>query len=163
MELENYTVYVDMDGVVADFDQGVNNITNGRYGDPDYSKSQMWRDIKYYNQYRDLFYETLPKKTDADQLMRFVDETFDTVIFLTATGTAFKGIAQQKRNWINSNYPGHKVITVVKTADKAVYANPSCILIDDRSKAIDPWVRAGGIGVLHDSTENTITKLNKLL
>ena len=46
--------------------------------------------------------------------------------------------------------------------DKAQYASPNAILIDDRSKAIDPWVDMGGIGILHTNTNNTIEQLKQI-
>lgn len=158
-----YTAYIDMDGVVADFDEKVRIITKGVSDTNDYSKNQMWKDIGYHNKFVEPFYETLPKKSDADALMKFVDENFEKVIFLTATGTAFRDISGQKRRWIEKNYPGHKVITVTSSSDKAVYANPNSILVDDRLKSIDPWERAGGIGVLHDNTSKSIKLLRELI
>jgi hypothetical protein len=37
------------------------------------------------------------------------------------------------------------------------------ILVDDRNKSIDPWVEAGGIGVLHKSVPDTIGQLRELI
>ena len=36
------------------------------------------------------------------------------------------------------------------------------ILIDDRKDNIERWEAAGGIGILHTTTENTIACLKKL-
>jgi hypothetical protein len=45
---------------------------------------------------------------------------------------------------------------------KAEYAEPNAILIDDQPKSIDPFIAAGGIGILHTSAANTIKELKKL-
>ena len=45
---------------------------------------------------------------------------------------------------------------------KKDYANENSILIDDRSKNIDQWRAAGGIGILHINAASTIEKLKEL-
>ena len=45
---------------------------------------------------------------------------------------------------------------------KKDYANENSILIDDRSKNIDQWRAAGGIGILHTDAASTIEKLKEL-
>jgi len=40
--------------------------------------------------------------------------------------------------------------------------NKGDILIDDSIKKIDPWNANGGIGILHTSASNTISKLKEL-
>ena len=58
---------------------------------------------------------------------------------------------------------GDVVVNLVrKSNDKAAYAAPNHILIDDRSKSIQPWVAAGGIGILHTNAANTIRQLKEV-
>ena len=52
---------------------------------------------------------------------------------------------------------------VSKSPDKAEYAHPYSILIDDREKSIDPWRTKGGIGILHTSAEETIAQLQAIV
>ncbi len=40
-------------------------------------------------------------------------------------------------------------LIVCRSKDKSLLARPNHILIDDRQKNIDDWVKAGGIGILH--------------
>ena len=62
-----------------------------------------------------------------------------------------------------NNLDGYdKILTTVSGADKHKYAAPNHILIDDRMKAIGPWRKAGGIGILHKDTKDTIAKLKLL-
>ena len=35
------------------------------------------------------------------------------------------------------------------------------ILIDDTKKKLDPWIEAGGIGILHTSAASTISELKE--
>ena len=55
-----------------------------------------------------------------------------------------------------------KINLVRKTTDKAAWAGPDRILIDDKKEAIEPWEAAGGIGILHTSAADTIRKLKTL-
>ena len=61
------------------------------------------------------------------------------------------------------HFPELDVITVQNSAHKAIYANPNAILIDDRTHSIDPWRKAGGIGILFKDNSKTIKELNKIL
>ena len=83
---------------------------------------------------------------------------------MSATGHTYNAAAE-KRAWV-AKHLGPAVsldaIFVVSAVNKAEHAKPGRILIDDRRKAIDPWVAAGGIGVLHTSAADTISQLRKL-
>ena len=57
--------------------------------------------------------------------------------------------------------PGTKLI-LRYAKQKQELANPESILIDDRQINIDQWEAAGGIGILHTSTDNTISQLKEL-
>jgi len=96
-------------------------------------------------------------------LMDFAKSNFKSVSLLTATGTTPKDAAQQKKRWGEKNFPGINVITVVNSAHKAVYANPRAILIDDRTASIDPWNKAGGIGILFKDANQAIYRLQSIL
>lgn len=160
---EKYKVYVDLDGVVADFDARLREITDGKYGEPDFPKSQCWKAVKQYDANVAPFFATLPKTPGADELVGFITTNFKHVTFLTATGSTPKDVADQKRAWGAKNYPGIDVITVGTSPHKAVYANPNAILVDDREKSIDPWRRAGGFGILFRNNAQAISELKKVL
>ena len=44
----------------------------------------------------------------------------------------------------------------------AAFAAKGNVLIDDRGKNIDAWVKAGGIGIKHKTARDTITELKLL-
>ena len=46
--------------------------------------------------------------------------------------------------------------------DKARYASPGAVLVDDREKARDPWETAGGRFILHRNAEDSIAELVRL-
>ncbi len=64
-----------------------------------------------------------------------------------------------KRQWVEENLGGHVELILCKAAEKKNYAAPNRILIDDLKKNIDGWVGAGGIGIHHTSSIETIVLL----
>lgn len=153
-------VYIDSDGVIADF----SGYCREHYGvmvdnvaDP-VEKKKFWKWVTARNEVEPFFY-SLAKMDDADRLIDFCVKNFSSVKILTASGHTPKDVAAQKRCWYTKHYPGLDVLITRKSAEKAVYANASSILIDDRDKSIIPWQNAGGIGILHTSVDTTIDHL----
>ena len=70
-----------------------------------------------------------------------------------------------KTKWARTNLGFTPKLNLVKRVEKQKYAkdgrNPT-ILIDDYEKNIRQFNSAGGIGILHTSTSNTISQLKKL-
>lgn len=158
-----YKIYVDLDGVLVDFETTAQDITGITVAGAD--KKQMnkfWKHIERHVEDGGEFFARMKPLRDAMRLWQFLTKHHPTI--LSATGH-IKGAATEKRNWVTS----HLGASVAKSAlfvqdgkDKAKYATPDSILIDDRAKAIDPWVAAGGIGILHKSAEQTIKRLKEL-
>ena len=156
-----YTIAIDMDGVLADFDSG----SRHALGDDkdNIPTREFWKRVTHYDKDVEPFFENLPAMEDAFTLMRYITDNFENYFVLTASGFTPKNVDEQKRNWAKKVFsPILKVVTVKKAADKAQYATPNTILIDDRNKSLDPWIAAGGIGILHTSAQNTIEQLKKI-
>lgn len=159
---ERFYIYTDSDGVVADFEKKVVEIN----GLPMHkiTRGQLWRSVELYDRDVQPFFESLDMMPDAMELLDFIKQNFINHAILTACGYVPKGAAQQKQNWYKKHFDHALVVkTVSKSADKAAFATPNSILIDDRSKSIDPWVRAGGIGVLHTSAADSIAQIKKIV
>lgn len=158
---EKYTIYLDSDGVICNFEKKVEEIAGQPFSQ--ISKGYMWKLIEDYNKTIP-FFESLEKMADADILMEFIRQKFINHFILTATGYTPHDADIQKKNWYAKNYDNKLIVkTTKKSHSKAEYATPMSILIDDRSKSIDPWVEAGGIGILHKNAETTINELKKIL
>lgn len=156
-----YTVAIDLDGVLADFEGMVVSIT-GKTPEQ-LTKDEMWRSIGRYTKHVEPFFENLSVMHDAFELVRYIDATFERYFFLTATGPDRK-VAEQKKKWVAKVLsPVLPVITVERSKDKAEYATPTRILIDDRSKSTIPWEEAGGIAILHKNSRKTINTLEEII
>lgn len=155
----NKWIYLDSDGVLADFDKLIKSLL-GESFDASQNKALLWQTVKQYNDTVAPFFESLEVMPDAQRLVQFCLNLTPNVAILTATGTVPHDAAEQKIKWYKKHWPNLKVITVLKSHNKAEYANATSILVDDRVKSIEPWVQAGGIGILHKTVDDTINQLN---
>jgi len=151
----DYVVAVDLDGVLADFDGRIKEIFNGQTP----NKKELWTEVRKYDSQTQPFFETLPKMRDADDLVTTIGATFPQMFILTAVGTCPKNADEQKRRWVKNHYGGIPVFTVVKGTDKALYARPNVILVDDNLSVVENFVAAGGKGVHHVDVKTSLQKL----
>lgn len=159
-------IYVDMDGVIADFDQLANMLTQRLYGKPvkDLPKRNMWHAISLFQQRGNRFWESLPPMQHCERLMDFIHNSGIDYGILSAVGNKGFNANPQKMVWLAKTFPNVPTIRLVQSSsDKAKYAGPGIVLIDDRRKSIDPWIEAGGIGILHKDVDLTLIKLKELI
>lgn len=160
-----YRIFCDMDGVLADFEKKVKEV-DATYNRDEYlanskARKSMWGAItQYQKDGGELWYE-LDMMPDAMVLWEYISKYPDLEI-LTATGNPMYESGDQKLKWVKERLGNVKVNLVRKSADKAQFAQPNYILIDDAEKSIGPWTAAGGIGILHVSAADTISKLKEL-
>lgn len=161
-----YKLYLDIDGVFADFAKGVEKLLGYKHSetqyenDPKYKKA-MWRAVgKHRKAGGELWYD-LDLLPDAMTLWNYAKQHNPT--FLSATGiSAADHTRDQKLRWLEKQFGSVPSILVPSAADKAKYADENSILIDDKDKAITPWEAAGGIGIVHTSAAETIKQLKGL-
>lgn len=161
-----YEIFVDMDGVLADFERGISEgmgepLDQERYDRDSKYRSRMWKWVKQYSENGGKLWLELPLMPDAMTLWNYVKKYNPQI--LTAQGNPAYGAEPQKRQWIANKFGSNvNVIVTRKSSEKAQYAAPNRILIDDREKAIGPWREAGGIGILHKNAADTIRQLKEL-
>lgn len=159
-------LFVDLDGVLADFVKGYelasgNNLDQYRYHADSKYRNQTWKWVEQHGEQGGKLWRDLPPMADAAQLWDYVKSHNPTI--LTATGKPKYGAEQQKKEWFAQHFdPSVPMLFTRKSAEKASHAKPGHVLIDDQPKSIDPWVAAGGIGILHTSAADTINQLKKL-
>lgn len=161
-----YKIECDLDGVIVDFAKAASKIFP-RFIDGVTEKDKkldggMWKAISNYQRNGGRFWFDCDPTPDAFVLWNFI-KPFKPEI-LTATGNASFGAAQQKLDWVALHLGADvKVNIVEKSKDKAKFATPNTILIDDKTKALDPFIAAGGIGILHTNASSTIEQLKTFL
>lgn len=170
-------IYCDMDGVLANFQGGMTRYMQRLSGDPSFVyddnryevdskyRTLMWDSLKdYQKKLKGKAWYDLDPMHDAEELWKYISK-YPTEI-LTATGNPIYKAQEQKELWIQDKAmfidPATKINFTRKAAEKAQFASPISILIDDKEKAIIPWRGAGGIGILHTSAKSTINQLKAL-
>ena len=169
-EMENKPiVYVDMDGVLADFFGGVEKL----YGVQHWKQltSDKTKDLKaeVINRITGTdFFATLPEFPTADQLIDMVKKfTGGTFSILTSPLRGDHEVSSKyKKIWIQQHIenPAQTIITGRKESyakDKA--SGTPNILIDDRPVNIERWQNAGGYGILYQANRDPLTKVEQAL
>ena len=163
-------LYVDMDGVLADF-YGPFNKMAGVSSWKDASKdtvSQVLRDITKQQD----FWINLVVLSGVPKLLSAIQSLFNGQYKVLSKALAGdKRVVAQKKQWVQANMQlqPNEIIIMPATADKGTYATQSDgsanILIDDFGYNIKKWRSAGGIGIQHtnDTVNNTIKQLQQVL
>ena len=163
------TVYLDMDGVLADFFGGVEKM----YG------VEHWKELTN-DKTKDLkkevidritgtdFFATLPKFQSADALIDMVKKFTGGKFSINTSPLRgdHENSAKYKKIWISNNIEQPDEIVV--TGRKESYAKEKGtgvpnILIDDRPVNIQRWQGAGGYGILYQANRDSLTKVKDAL
>lgn len=150
-------LFLDADGVLADFDQGAQAVfgCHPRKYEDEHGTPKFWSTLHAHPD----FYETLPVMHDARELYEAVAHLNPIIL----TGCPMGGWAQeQKIKWRNKNFPGVPMITTL-SKDKRSHAKSGDILIDDYLKYQHLWVEMGGIFIHHTSAKTSLEELWKVL
>ena len=167
MEDAKPTVYLDMDGVLADFFGGVEKM----YG------VEHWKQLTN-DKTKDLkkevidritgtdFFATLPKFPTADALIDMVKKFTGGKFSINTSPLRgdHENSGKYKKVWISNNIDTPDDIIV--TGRKETYATDKGtgtpnILIDDRPVNIQRWQAAGGYGILYQANRDQLTKVKK--
>lgn len=147
-------LYVDLDGVIADFDAGYERAFKVR--PKDLPGDVDWDAIEAYR----TFYLDLPTMPDYPSLWARISRYQP--IILTGVPREIGGAEAQKREWVNRYFGPKQMVICCRSADKAAYCRPGDLLIDDRENYRQPWLDAGGVWITHTSAINTARQLTEL-
>lgn len=146
--------YVDLDGVLADFDTAYAKAvgtedrtlwpTEDAFWDPILATPHFWRDI--------------PLKADALDLWRFIADHHYVCILSSPGNNDTERACREKRAWVREHF-GDVNIVLKNAKEKHHYACPNSLLIDDWHKNIKRWLNAGGKAIHHKSAAETINQL----
>jgi hypothetical protein len=146
-------LFLDLDGVLADFDAGVEKLTGKR---PDQLATRaMWRALAQAPD----FFGTLAMMQDAHLLWDWCKPFRPTIL----TGLPYGGWAPaQKQRWVANMLGADVEVITCMARDKPRWSAPGHILVDDRERTREAWEAAGGAFVLHRSAVESIAALRRL-
>ena len=157
MKYKRPEVYVDMDGVLADFFAEyakLAGVKSGNYRDIPPAKT----DPTLNKMQGTDFFARLPKFPSADQLIKMVVKLYGRYhICSSPLRGDHEGSEFYKKVWIDAHLKPAPA-SIIITPNKAKYAvqedgTPN-ILIDDRGSNITAWEAKGGIGIKYQADED---------
>ncbi len=153
------TVYVDMDGVLADLFNHVGAIHDvEHYND---MTDQQWEEFfKTTNAYH--LFKNLPPFATANKLLKIVKNLAGGYKILSSPlNFDREGSIKGKREWLSKHItvPADGIIFEHEKYKYATSNGVPNILIDDFRKNITAWNSAGGIGIKYQADENTLGEL----
>lgn len=144
-----------MDGVLVDFNDGYFKLTGHKLDGTYRTDERFWDPI---NEAGYDFWINLKWMPDGRKLWSHI-EKFNPELLSAPSRQPDSRVA--KHDWVKRELPGvHLILRSAK--NKKEFASPTSILIDDREDNINDWIGAGGIGILHKSTKDTIRQLKDL-
>ena len=173
------TIFLDVDGVLADFRKGIHGAFDKPY---DYSTlSPKW---KFWDDWPDVtfemvnnvcttsFWQNLEWMHNGRDILRAVLEKFHAEqIYLLTTPMPNLESASGKMMWINDNLPVYLKHTIITQAPKHLLARSDTLLIDDKNENVDGFREAGGKALLvprpwnraHSCADRTVEIVRKFL
>jgi 5'(3')-deoxyribonucleotidase len=154
-------IYVDMDGVLANFEKKWVQL----YGfDPEMThkhkklRKEQFKDFIKNHEFAVL--ETMPDtKTLVDYLNGKLHNIPKEILSSTAHEDSHENVSRQKIMWLHNHDIDWPQNFVPGKKHKKEYAESGSILIDDDLQNIQDWNDAGGIGIHHKDALTTIALL----
>jgi hypothetical protein len=156
-EVMDYKIFLDMDGVLVDFDEQFKELT-GQYPkdyEATHTPDEFWGEIDGAGVG---FWRGMKWMPGGEALYNRASQ-FDHALLSSPSRSEVSKIG--KRLWRRDKTPNTKLI-LSRSYLKKNYAAPNHILIDDRADNIQQWRDAGGIGILYTSPEQVNAELDKL-
>jgi hypothetical protein len=150
----NCTIFLDQDGVSADFDKGV-YLATGKWPKEFATDDEMWDTL---NAIPD-FFANLPMIEGFAEFYEWI-RPLGPFILTACPNSNYVSVAMQKKHWRTKNIPGRPmVLPVVGGKNKGLFMhNVGDILVDDYGRNIRAWEEFGGVGIKHEGTDWVETK-----
>lgn len=149
-------LFLDADGVLADFDRGACELLGmtpkafiARHG-----RGAFWKRLAKARN----FYGSLPQMPDARLLFDAVKHLKPTILTGLPMGNWAAG---QKVKWAAEHFPGVPIVTCM-ARDKHKHMHPGDVLVDDREKHREAYEQAGVVFVHHKSAEDSLRQLARI-
>jgi hypothetical protein len=146
-------LYLDADGVLADFDKGATALLGlppSAY-EKRHGPGRFWQKLARAPD----FYFGLPLMADAMELFEAVRHLDPIILTGLPRGN---WAADQKVRWAAKYFPGTKIITTM-ARDKRDHAKAGDVLVDDQLKHRHLWEEVGGIFIHHKNARESLAQL----
>jgi len=162
-------VYLDMDGVIADFFGGVERMFGVKH----------WKELTSVKTGGELkqevinritgsdFFANLPKFNTTDSLIQLIKSTTGGKFSILTSPLIgdHENSATQKKIWISKNIerPDEVIVSGRKEKWAKQKNGTPNILIDDRPVNIERWQSRGGYGILYQANKDSLSKVEQAL
>lgn len=149
-------LFLDCDGVLADFDAGAKRLLGMSPAafEERHGKSEFWKRLARARN----FYGELDLMPDVMELFEAVKHLKPTILTGLPIG---KWAAPQKQIWAAKHFPGVPIITTM-AREKYLHMKKGDVLVDDRENHRSLWEQAGGIFIHHKNARDTIRRLAEI-
>jgi hypothetical protein len=149
-------LFLDADGVLADFDAGAKRLLGMGPAafEAKYGKREFWRRVAKARN----FYGTLPEMADARVLFDGVKHLEPTILTGLPIGN---WAAPQKVGWAAEHFPGVPIITSL-ARDKYNHMKPGDVLVDDSETHRAAFEDAGVVFIHHKSALDSLRRLAEI-
>lgn len=146
-------LFLDCDGVLADFDAGVTALLGipPQAFERRFGRGEFWKRIARAKN----FYGALPEMPDARLLFDAVRHLEPTILTGLPVG---QWAAPQKIDWATEHFPGVPIITCM-ARDKHKHMQPGDVLVDDRDNHRAAYEDAGIVFILHRNAADSLRQL----
>ena len=152
-------VYLDMDGVIADFDKRYRELYNMAPKDAEKHKQfdKFFSEFIATQQFASL--DLMPGAAEGLEYLRKAN-VLTQMLTSSSNEKRHDEVSKQKMLWLEKHGITFYPIIVPGKRLKQNYAEPDCILIDDTEINITQWTAKGGIGILHKDWHTTMAILH---
>jgi hypothetical protein len=163
--MDKTQIFLDCDGVLADFDTFITPyLGGGNRADWDHlSNADFWGKLEQI----DNLFGGLDKMPDADDLVSGVEtlcKQYDLPAPIILTGKPrLDKYKDQKLGWRDKYFPHLEMIVCESKNKRKHMRNPGDVLIDDWTKHMQAWIDVGGQWILHTSAEQSLKELKDYL
>lgn len=154
-----FKIYVDMDGVLTDWEKQFKRYSGGIPVETYEAEHGSTKRYEFVKKNSPGFYSSMEWMPDGKLLYGFLKDLPIEILSHATDPQAADG----KLQWLKNNNIAAKPNLVPNRSDKSKYANQDAILIDDKPETIDEFNKAGGVGILHTDAVTTINKLKQIL
>ena len=149
-------LFLDADGVLANFDEGVERLLgmSFRRFEAKHGRGAVWKRLANARN----FYGSLDEMPDARLLFDAVEHLKPTILTGLPLG---RWAAPQKVEWAAEHFPGVPIITCM-ARDKHKHMKAGDVLVDDRENHRAAYEEAGVVFIHHKNATDSLRQLAKI-